>query len=120
MSKLRGGARTRVLLLGPQLDAVSGVSTHLNQLFGSELRNDFGLSHFQVGSERLTFSPLRLAARIIRDRPDIVHINASLDHKSFPRDATYLAVAKTLGRQAIFQVHSGGNTGGVLPRTVWI
>ena len=97
---------------------MSGVSTHLNQLFGSSLANNFDLVHFQVGSEgrhesnaqkvaRLVSSPFQLALRIILDRPDIVHINASLDHKSFPRDAAYLVIARTLRRKVVFQVHGG-------------
>lgn len=110
--------KTRILLLGPGIDAVSGVSTHLNQLFGSSLADDFELTHLQVGSEgrrestiqkaaRLVSTPFQLAARIVRDRPDIVHVNVSLDHKSFPRDAVYLAVARTLRRKVVFQVHGG-------------
>jgi hypothetical protein len=41
----------RVLLLGPARSAVSGVSTHLNQLFDSPLATRFRLMQFQVGSE---------------------------------------------------------------------
>lgn len=110
--------KTRILMLGPDLEAVSGVSTHLNQLRASELHDDYDLMHFQIGSEgrresrfrkafRLLVSPLMLAVRIVKDRADVVHINASLDHGSFPRDATYLAVAKALRRKVVFQVHGG-------------
>lgn len=110
--------KRRILLLGPERDAVSGVSTHLNQLFGSRLADQYELQHFVVGSEgrretglgklmRLLVSPFALAARIIRTRPDIVHINVSLDNKSFPRDAIYLAVARALRRRVVFQVHGG-------------
>lgn len=110
--------KRRVLLLGPERDAVSGVSTHLNQLFGSQLSAQYELQQFVVGSEgrqetrsgkllRLLVSPFALAFRILRMRPDIVHINVSLDHKSFPRDAMYLAVARSLGRKVVFQVHGG-------------
>jgi glycosyltransferase involved in cell wall biosynthesis len=117
--------KTRILLLGPKLNAVSGVSTHLNQLLESTLANDFDLGHFPVGSEgrkatrignvaRLLFSPILLAIRIIRDRPEIVHINVSLDHKSFPRDATYLLVARALCRKIVLQVH-----GGELPKSLY-
>ncbi len=119
------GRKIRVLLLGPDLVAVSGVSTHLNQLIGSSLASDVDLQHFIVGSEgqretriarliRLLFSPIMLAARIIRSRPDIVHINVSMDHKSFPRDAVYLAVARMLRCKAVFQVH-----GGVMPQNLY-
>jgi glycosyltransferase involved in cell wall biosynthesis len=107
-----------ILLLGPERGAVSGVSTHLNQLLGSDLVEDFDLQHFVVGSEgrpetslqkllRLLVSPFTLSARIVRLRPEIVHINGPLDHKAFPRDAVYLAVARMLRRKVVFQVHGG-------------
>lgn len=40
-----------VVLLGPDLKAVSGVSSHLSQILGSHLAREFRLVHFQVGSE---------------------------------------------------------------------
>ncbi len=124
-TEVGGPVKARILMLGPNLEAVSGVSTHLNQLRASQLRHDFNLMHFQIGSEgrreskvrkalRLLVSPLLLAARIVKDRTDVVHINASLDHRSFPRDATYLAVAKALHRKVIFQVH-----GGAMPKALY-
>uniref|UniRef100_A0A832MM61 Glycosyltransferase family 1 protein n=1 Tax=Eiseniibacteriota bacterium TaxID=2212470 RepID=A0A832MM61_UNCEI len=114
----RRASRPRVLLLGPALAAVSGVSTHLAQLFRSGLAGRFDLLHFQVGSEgrregalqklaRFLFSPLQLALVILRRRPDIVHLNTSLMPKSFWRDLAYLAVARALGRRVVYQVHGG-------------
>ncbi|MEW6333033.1 MAG: glycosyltransferase family 4 protein, partial [Thermodesulfobacteriota bacterium] len=108
----------KVLLLGPKRTAVSGVSAHLNQLFGSPLADAYQLVHFQVGSEgeregpfekirRLLLSPFRLAARIIAVAPDIVHLNTSLDQKAFWRDAVYLMVAKLCRQRVVYQVHGG-------------
>jgi glycosyltransferase involved in cell wall biosynthesis len=107
-----------ILLLGPARAAVSGVSTHLNQLFGSKLGACFHLSQFQVGSEglaggrvglllRAVISPFELTARLIRDRPSIVHINTSFEPKSYWRDLAYLAIAKILRRKIVYQVHGG-------------
>ncbi|MGH8638669.1 MAG: hypothetical protein ACREUZ_16150, partial [Burkholderiales bacterium] len=45
------GDKQVVVLLGPELKAVSGVSTHLRCLIESELRLAFDLRHFLVGSE---------------------------------------------------------------------
>lgn len=109
---------SKVLVLGPALSAVSGVSTHLNQLFGSALASEYQLIHFQVGSEgkresllqkllRFILSPFALAAKIIAVAPDIVHLNTSLEQKSFWRDAVYLIVAKFLRTRVIYQVHGG-------------
>jgi glycosyltransferase involved in cell wall biosynthesis len=108
----------RVLLLGPARSAVSGVATHLNQLFESTLSGHFRLMQFQVGSEgrtlsrvgtllRLATSPFEFAACLIRWRPRIVHINTSLEPKSYWRDIVYLALAKAMKRKVIYQVHGG-------------
>jgi glycosyltransferase involved in cell wall biosynthesis len=110
--------RQRVLITGPSLDAVSGVSTHLRQLLDSRLAQDFELMQFQVGSEgrnewpiaklpRLVASFFEFAAVLMRRRPDLVHLNPSIDLKSFWRDLVYLLIAKISGQKVIFQVHGG-------------
>src|SRR5882762_4403420 len=64
--------RHKIVLFGPSLDAVSGMSTHVRMLLASDLARDYELLHFQVGSEgrrenalqklmRFTLSPLQLA-----------------------------------------------------------
>ena len=108
----------RILLLGPARWAPSGVATHVNRLFDSNLAVEFALSHFQVGSEgraesrisavmRLFISPIAFAIRLARIWPHIVHINTSLDLKAFWRDLVYLAIAKALRRRVVYQVHGG-------------
>jgi glycosyltransferase involved in cell wall biosynthesis len=111
-----------VLLLGPARGAVSGVATHLNQLFESALSQRFRLVQFQVGSEgrtpgpvrtlvRVAISPLALAACLVRLRPRIVHINTSLEPKSYWRDIVYLALTKAMRRKVVYQVHGGALPG---------
>jgi glycosyltransferase involved in cell wall biosynthesis len=101
------------------------VSTHLNQLFNSQLSGCFQLTQFQVGSEgrsenrlgtllRLIVSPFALAIRIARRNPRIVHINTSFDTKAFWRDLAYLAVSKVLRRKTVYQIH-----GGALPQELF-
>lgn len=107
-----------VFLLGPDRRAVSGVSTHLNMLFGSSLAHEFDLRHFQVGSEgrrerrgerwmRILTSPLALHRSLRHRRRVIVHLNTSLNPRAFYRDAAYLVVAKQLGAAVVLQVHGG-------------
>ena len=114
--------RPVVLVLGPSREAISGVSTHLNVLFGSALAQQFSLAHFQVGSEgraetrlrraaRLAASPFLLARAIQSLGAGIVHINTSLDARAYWRDLAYLLVAKLCGARVVYQVH-----GGALPR----
>ncbi|MBH1981175.1 MAG: glycosyltransferase family 4 protein [Burkholderiales bacterium] len=109
---------TTVMLLGPSLNAVSGVSTHLNQMCRSSLSHDFDLVHFQVGSEgrgesaagkslRLLISPFQFAMALFRVRPDIVHVNTSMEQKSYWRDIVYVLIAKLAGRRVLYQVHGG-------------
>lgn len=109
---------SRIALLGPSVNAVSGVSTHLNQIFGSSLADAVTLLHFQVGSEgrkesslqklaRFAISPFVFAGFLLRHRPEIVHINSSLEPKSYWRDIAYLLVARILGRKVVYQVHGG-------------
>lgn len=106
------------MLLGPSLTAVSGVSTHLNQLFHSSLAAEFHLLHFQVGSEgrkesmlsksvRFLFSPIQFFWQLILKKPQIVHLNTSLEPKSYWRDIAYLLIARIMGKKIVYQVHGG-------------
>jgi len=110
--------KATILLLGPSLEAVSGVSTHLKQLFGSELSEIYELIHFQVGSEgrgegilaavaRYGTSPFSLLACLLRLKPDIMHVNSSLDPKSFWRDMVYVLIGKIARVKIVYQVHGG-------------
>jgi glycosyltransferase involved in cell wall biosynthesis len=111
-----------VVLLGPALDAVAGVSTHLNQLLRSKLKDEFRLHHFRVGSMgrsegrfgtllRLLFSPWQLLCLLLARRPVLVHINTSMNPKGFWRDLAYLLIARGCGCKVVYQIH-----GGALPR----
>lgn len=113
------------MLLGPSLTAVSGVSTHLNQLFQSSLTSEFNLLHFQVGSEgrqesmasksvRFLFSPIQFLWQLIRKKPQIIHLNTSLESKSYWRDIIYLFIARIAGKKVVYQVH-----GGALPQDLF-
>jgi glycosyltransferase involved in cell wall biosynthesis len=111
-------AQPVVLVLGPSLSAVSGVSTHVRLLLGSQLHHAYRLIHHQVGSEgrretwaqrgvRLVAGPFSLAAAIARHHASIVHINWSLNHKSYWRDLGHLLAAKMCGARVVFQKHGG-------------
>ena len=121
----------RVVLCGPSRDSVSGVATHLNQLFGSSLAQDYTLLQFQVGSEgrsegllrksvRYLTSPLDLAITINRFKPDIVHLNSSFEPKAYWRDLIYLLIARMSGCRVVFQVHGGELPSRFLGRNRWM
>ncbi len=111
-------SKHKVVLFGPSLDAVSGVSTHVRMLFASDLARDYELLHFQVGSEgrqenslqklmRFTLSPFQLMVFLVRTGAEVVHLNASLDQKAYWRDLVYATVARALGRRVVSQIHGG-------------
>ena len=106
------------LVLGPSLKALSGVTTHVSSLLASQLGANYSLVHFQVGSEgrnesalgklaRFVASPFQLAAAIIANDAQIVHVNCSLNAKSWWRDLAYVVVAKLCGSRVVFQKHGG-------------
>jgi len=105
-------------MLGTRLGIVSGVATHLEQLFNSPLRDKYQFEHFEVGGQgkeektldklkRFILSPLQLLRRIQIVNPDIVHFNTSLDAKAFWRDVVYFFVARISRRKTVYQVHGG-------------
>ena len=107
-----------VVILGPSLEAVSGISTHIAQLLSSDAAKTHRFSHFQVGSEgrresvlrrilRIAADPMRLAGVLLRNRRCIVHINTSMEQKSFWRDLAFLWVSKLLRHKVVYQVHGG-------------
>ena len=112
------GARPTVLVLGPSLAAMSGVSTHVGLLLGSPLAETYDLVHFQVGSEgreegvlakvaRFLTSPIALFFTILSRRVAIVHLNTSLNPRAYWRDLAYLLVARLAGARVVYQVHGG-------------
>jgi glycosyltransferase involved in cell wall biosynthesis len=118
MSDVNIRRKPAVLVLGPDREAISGVTTHVNCLMGSALRTAFALEHFQVGSEgrreglmgklaRAVLSPLALMATIVRRDAAIVHLNTSLNAKAYWRDLAYLVVAKLCGARVLLQKHGG-------------
>lgn len=110
--------RPVVLILGPSLEAISGVSTHVASLLGSRLASRFALAHFPVGSEgraesrlaraaRLAAGPFLLACAILRHDAAIVHLNTSLNARAWWRDFAFLLVAKLCGARVVLQKHGG-------------
>lgn len=111
-------SRPVVLVLGPALQAVSGVSTHVNLLLGSKLAETFDLRHFQVGSEgrnenvlgfvwRLLAGPFHLARAVRRSQASLVHVNTSLNARAFWRDCGFVVAAGLCGARVLYQIHGG-------------
>lgn len=121
------GGKPSVLILGPALGAMSGVSTHLRMLLASPLTESFALHHFQVGSEgrtegiaarlaRIVSSPFALAATLRALRTEVVHLNTSMNSALW-RDLVYALVARACGARVLCQVHGGQLPHQVFPRS---
>src|SRR6266851_1024413 len=112
----------KIVLFGPSLDALSGVSTHVRMLFASDLARDYELLHFQVGSEgrrenalqklaRVILGPLHFALYMLRTGAEVVHLNVPLDLKGYWRDLAFWTVDKLVGRRVVSK-----NKGGAMPQ----
>lgn len=112
------------MLLGPSLCRQWGEHS-LELLLQSALPREFRFVLFQVGSEgRGTaarqsvaplLSPVLFLIALLRERPAIVHLNTSMEPKSYWRDVVYLAIAKLMRKRVVYQVH-----GGALPQEFFV
>ena len=111
----------RVLLLGPARSAVSGVPrTSINcsnrrcpvaSASSSSRSAAKGARRADGYAIPLLTDPFALTVCLIRCRPRIVHINTSLEPRSYWRDIVFLALAKTMKRAVVYQVHGGALPG---------
>lgn len=108
----------KILITAPSLDEtrnVSGISTIVRQIM------DYGpdeYSHFVAGREdgersgakwaiRQALLPANFFLRIMRFRPDVIHINTALTDRSIIRDAALVTAAKLTGRPIAVAIHGG-------------
>jgi glycosyltransferase involved in cell wall biosynthesis len=61
---------------------------------------------------RLVLSPFQFAMMLIRERPDVIHINTSLVPRAYWRDIVYLVIARSFRKEIVTQIH-----GGALPQS---
>lgn len=108
----------KILITAPSLDEsqnVSGISTIVRQIIG---HSRLAYRHFTAGRKdgekagafwliKQAALPLRFYLRIIREKPDAVHINTALTGLSIWRDAALMRAAKLAGRPAVLSIHGG-------------
>ncbi len=115
--------RPTVLVCGPSPAAAGGGPAHLRNLWASPLAGEFRLELFETGSRgrespardepalaalvRLAVMPFALAARVAALRPDVVHVNTSVDPRGFWREVGSLLVLRAFGRRVVYQIHGG-------------
>ncbi len=108
----------KILITAPSLDEsrnVSGISTIVRQIIG---HSRFAYRHFTAGRKdgekagavwlvKQAALPIRFFARILKEKPDAVHINTALTDLSIWRDAALTLAAKRAGRPLVLSIHGG-------------
>ena len=90
--------RVKVLIIGPSLSAKGGVALYYrNMLPLLKVVDDVKLSYLEIGSsggKRPMQDIASVFSAIKNQKPDVVHVNTSLNWKGFLRDGIYLGIAK--------------------------
>lgn len=108
----------KIVITAPSLDEhrnVSGISTIVRQIIE---HSPHEFSHFKAGREdgepadavwlaKQAALPLRLWARILSEKAELVHINTALTDLSIWRDAALARAAKLTGRPVVLALHGG-------------
>ena len=94
--------RIKVLITGPLLSDPGGVANYYSAVLPYLNSNsELSIEYVEIGKsgqtgniQRLLSDQLRVNRRIQKYRPDVVHVNPSLNPKSFFRDALFVLQAK--------------------------
>ena len=113
-----------VAILGPAFPSIGGIATHVENLFHSSLKDAYSLIFIRTMSRKhghpdyiiekvwtkifRILNDLSVLNRILLTRrPDLVHINSSLNTGAFWRDALYMLSCKLFRRKILLQLHGG-------------
>ena len=98
----------KILILVPDLTLPGGVANYYNTL---QLEKNANINYFFVNKYksqsslgtvfRLISKYLQFFYILIRNRYQIIHVNPSLDKRSFYRDSVFLIIAKILNRKTL-------------------
>jgi len=108
----------KIVITAPSLDEtknVSGISTIVRQIIEYSPHQ---FSHFQAGRTdgqsagmawlaKQVLLPMKFLAKILAERPGIVHINTALTDLSIWRDTALIKAAKLARRPIVLSVHGG-------------
>jgi len=108
----------KVLITAPSLDEnknVSGISTIVRQIID---HGNCDYVHFTAGRRdgdsvgaawllKQAALPLRFFWRVLREKPDLVHVNTALTDLSIWRDVALTTAAKLAGRRIVLSIHGG-------------
>ncbi len=108
----------KVLITSPSLNEVDNISGIASMLRGVIERSKAQFVHFAAGrkdGERFNADwilrqfavPFRFLRSVIKEKPDIVHINTSIVPLAIFRDVALAAVARFKGRPILLHIHGG-------------
>ena len=94
----------KVLITLPSLNGKGGVANYYNSIMPFlNLNKEFNMSYLEIGTSQGSYNflhplydQIRFFNRILLNKPDLVHVNPSLDLKSFLRDGMFVYLAKIL------------------------
>ena len=108
---LNRGRALRVTILMPHVEVIGGVRIFMDSL-RENLDDSFETLDFRIGRRpglAKPFAPLvplwdtlRLLVHVLFVRPDVVHLNPTLDRLSTLRDGLFLTVLRLLGKREVF------------------
>ena len=108
----------KVLITSPSLDETDNISGIASVLRGVIERSSAQFVHFVAGrkdGERINAGwtlrqfalPVRFLRCVLKEKPDVLHINTSIVPLAIFRDVALAAVARSLGRPILLHVHGG-------------
>ncbi|MBN1155739.1 glycosyltransferase family 4 protein [candidate division KSB1 bacterium] len=107
----------RILLVGPHRSRQGGVANHIRALLTSQLREQYDLDYFRVGSSKQggvlnviitsLFTPIRYLLKVCFQRPAVVHLNPSFDYKSLMREFSLVLISRMFRLPIVTQLHGG-------------
>lgn len=114
----RPAVRDVAIVVGPRPRLQGGVATHIRTLLSGGLGDHYDLVHLEVGfwdekvsrARRLAdglVKVARLRKLLQRHRGALVHLNPSMDTRSFVRDVPMLLLAARAGSPVLVQFHGG-------------
>ena len=107
-----------IIVSGPSLDTknnVSGISSVVNNILDETNSNYY---HFVVGKTdrqkrnivwlyNQFILPIKLILKLLKSKPEIIHINAPFEKLAIFRDFILLKISKLMGVKVLLHIHGG-------------
>lgn len=109
--------KSNVLIIGPTPPPSGGISTAVENILNSNIKDKYNLSHINInrGSQKDTVrdmfiflkTSIKLICILIKEKPKIIHIHAS-SYLSFWEKSFFALISKSFRKKVLFHIHGGG------------